>query len=819
MAIGNGELSMYEQLNSILPLLYYRGTYGYDTDDSIPAAYYDYSSRVNIVNVGEAYPKDNTSYCDNLMVEYGVEYIWMHSLFQDVYNINQDCYRYQLYYTAAGSRIAQLRRKLDHKKPNIQLPMSYYKNQKAKINYDSTDGKASFYCFAAEANANYLQRSDVRSAIHIPSHYFWILINAQTEIKIRLDEWFVEKLAESHKMRVEQPRTPWYYQSQVAGYWKRFTYSTTAIDLLTVKGAGHFVPLDRPGPSLQMIMNFMNRSDYSTPYGYDTKLTPLREQYKILQKIIVEYSDGIEQISTKKAKNVIHKRDTSSSDYLLHGFIENLPFITFIPDFEQWAGYFTIDDLSIFFWFVGARKHQQKAASDEAVVVWLGDGPGCSPVADLFQDFGPYRLKVNTDGTISLNQNPFSWNQAGNFLFIETPQGVGYSKYKENELNDVETTKINLKVLKKFYENFKNYSNNPLFIGGKGYGSVLALKLTEAVLEEKSSIPKPSGVLLQNAMLSRKEQINSLPNLLYFSGEIGKESMTEADNFYENCYYMASMDVHKRKKRQAYHFGDIPLVNDETFIDQAQLINYMSTDAFASYPCYMNEITEAYLSKSEVKNALNVQYPGRWVKCNIKVHETYIQQYLDMTDTFRKLLSYPLRFLVYSGNAGLSNNFIANQWFVEKLSVGFKKSPHLLWKFAQSHDYLTQYAGYQDLYAKENVKIDLITVKGAGHDVALDRPLPTLQMFINYLQNEAYGTMITYLPEQPPISPPTPPPKISRREAAKIYDLPGLTFEINFDQYSGYLNASLGNYLFFWYHFLCSFLLENTDFVYKIGDI
>lgn len=50
------------------------------------------------------------------------------------------------------------------------------------------------------------------------------------------DEWFIEKLANSYQMPVVQSRTPWWYSSQIAGYWKRFQYSTTAtIDLITVK--------------------------------------------------------------------------------------------------------------------------------------------------------------------------------------------------------------------------------------------------------------------------------------------------------------------------------------------------------------------------------------------------------------------------------------------------------------------------------------------------------------------------------------------------------------------------------------------------------
>ena len=39
--------------------------------------------------------------------------------------------------------------------------------------------------------------------------------------------------------------------------------------VLTVAGAGHFVPMDRAGPSLQMLNSFINQLDYSMPSNID----------------------------------------------------------------------------------------------------------------------------------------------------------------------------------------------------------------------------------------------------------------------------------------------------------------------------------------------------------------------------------------------------------------------------------------------------------------------------------------------------------------------------------------------------------------------
>ncbi|PAV82014.1 hypothetical protein WR25_13877 [Diploscapter pachys] len=38
------------------------------------------------------------------------------------------------------------------------------------------------------------------------------------------------------------------------------------LDMLTIRGAGHMVPTDKPKEALQMIYNFINKLDYSTPF-------------------------------------------------------------------------------------------------------------------------------------------------------------------------------------------------------------------------------------------------------------------------------------------------------------------------------------------------------------------------------------------------------------------------------------------------------------------------------------------------------------------------------------------------------------------------
>ncbi|KHJ83232.1 serine carboxypeptidase, partial [Oesophagostomum dentatum] len=77
------------------------------------------------------------------------------------------------------------------------------------------------------------------------------------------DAWHIRDVAKENNFTAGS-RYPWFFSgnNQVGGFAQTYTGTggkgiSITIDVLTVKGAGHMVPNDRPGPSLQMITNFM----------------------------------------------------------------------------------------------------------------------------------------------------------------------------------------------------------------------------------------------------------------------------------------------------------------------------------------------------------------------------------------------------------------------------------------------------------------------------------------------------------------------------------------------------------------------------------
>lgn len=53
--------------------------------------------------------------------------------------------------------------------------------------------------------------------------------------------------------------------------------------------------------------------------------------------------------------------------------------------------------------------------------------------------------QVNEDGE-TLYENPFSWNQIANILYLESPAGVGYS-YSDDKNYATDDDQVSVKVL------------------------------------------------------------------------------------------------------------------------------------------------------------------------------------------------------------------------------------------------------------------------------------------------------------------------------------------------------------------------------------
>ncbi|KAJ7417440.1 Lysosomal protective protein [Pitangus sulphuratus] len=93
-----------------------------------------------------------------------------------------------------------------------------------------------------------------------PQKYRILVYNGDVDMACNFlgDEWFVDSLCQ----KVQVARRPWLYtengENQIGGFVKEFTN----IAFLTVKGAGHMVPTDRPLAAFTMFCRFIKNQPY-----------------------------------------------------------------------------------------------------------------------------------------------------------------------------------------------------------------------------------------------------------------------------------------------------------------------------------------------------------------------------------------------------------------------------------------------------------------------------------------------------------------------------------------------------------------------------
>lgn len=78
------------------------------------------------------------------------------------------------------------------------------------------------------------------------------------------------------------------------------------------------------------------------------------------------------------------------------------------------------ETVSLFFWYFEARHSPQQAQT----AIYLAGGPGQTSMWGVAAEGGPCYVMPNSEST---EENPWSWNEHANMLYIDQPVGAGFS--------------------------------------------------------------------------------------------------------------------------------------------------------------------------------------------------------------------------------------------------------------------------------------------------------------------------------------------------------------------------------------------------------
>lgn len=132
---------------------------------------------------------------------------------------------------------------------------------------------------------------------------------------------------------------------------------------------------------------------------------------------------------------------------------------------------------SLWFWFFPSEN---QLASDE-IVIWLNGGPGCSSLNGFAQENGPFLWRP---GTYKPAQNPYSWVNLTNMVWIDQPAGTGFSPGPPTVKDETDVANQFLDFWKRFIDTF-DLKGRKVYITGESYAGMYIPYIAHAMLDKE----------------------------------------------------------------------------------------------------------------------------------------------------------------------------------------------------------------------------------------------------------------------------------------------------------------------------------------------
>ncbi|CAM8914400.1 hypothetical protein QQ045_031828 [Rhodiola kirilowii] len=410
--------------------------------------------------------------------------------------------------------------------------------------------------------------------------------------------------------------------------------------------------------------------------------------------------------------------------------------------FKQYSGYVTVDEKhgrALFYWLTEAVESPET----KPLVLWLNGGPGCSSVAyGASEEIGPFR--INKTGS-SLYLNKYSWNRVANILFLESPAGVGYSYTNTSSdlktPGDKQTAADALNFLINWFLRFPEYKNRDFYLSGESYAGHYVPQLAKRIFDYNKAASHPfcnfKGFIVGNAVtdneydsigtvsywwthsiISDKSYRNILKSCNFSSVTSSKACDDAVD--YTNKYEFGNIDQ--------YSIYALSCTTPAPDVKTTRFRNSLLRNRPAGYdPCTEN-YAEIYYNRPDVQKALHAnvtKIPYRWTACSDVVSHNWQDSDFTVIPIYKELMAAGLRIWMFSGDVDSVVPVTATRFSISHMNLK-TKTPWYPWYTSG------QVGGWIEVYNN----LTFVTVRGAGHEVALLQPRRGFIMFMSFLDGK-----------------------------------------------------------------------------------
>nr|XP_043618826.1 serine carboxypeptidase II-2-like [Erigeron canadensis] len=418
--------------------------------------------------------------------------------------------------------------------------------------------------------------------------------------------------------------------------------------------------------------------------------------------------------------------------------VTNLPGQNFNVDFEQYAGYVTVNQengRALFYWLTEASQDP----ASKPLVLWLNGGPGCSSVAfGMAEEVGPFH--VNADGK-SVYLNPYSWNNAANLLFLDAPAGVGYS-YSNTSSDirsngDKRTAADSLQFLLNWLERFPQYKGRDFYLTGESYAGHYVPQLSQAIVRYNKANPGSpiniKGYMVGNALTDDYSDHVGLFQFLWASGIISDQTYKKANELCDKesfihpsreCDQITDIVYQEMGNIDPYSiFTPTCSANGVTkrFLRRWHNVGHIGQ----SYDPCTEQHSIVYFNSPEVQNALHVYHTNTsraWETCSGVVGAYWQDSPISVLDVYQELISAGIRIWMFSGDTDAVIPTASTRYSIDALNLT-TISPWRAWyEDGEVGGWTQKYEG-----------LTFVTVRGAGHEVPLHKPKQALTLIKSFL--------------------------------------------------------------------------------------